>query len=157
MEKEDKILQKLIKEHSIKSPKADFTNDVMQQLHEDWVHDNTLLPIKPIKSPSIGFTSAIMDEVKTLDKKVHKPIISKNFIFTYFAVITVLALIGIYLKDGSDNTSKSVYNMSEFYNIAVTGLRTNVNTLALLLIPISILLFSEYIYKRYIITRKVVF
>ncbi|OIQ16903.1 MAG: hypothetical protein BM557_09135 [Flavobacterium sp. MedPE-SWcel] len=157
MDKKEQILQRLIKEHSIKSPKADFTNNVMQQLQEEWIHDDTVLPVKPLNSPSSDFTSTIMGKVETLDKRVHKPIINKSFIAVYFAIITVLAIIGIYIKDSKNNTTKLIYNLSEFYNIAVINLRENVNTLALLLIPICILLFLEYIYKKYIVTRKIAF
>ena len=156
MDIKDQILQRLIKEHGIKSTKADFTNDVMQQLQEDWVSD-VVLPVKPLNTTSADFTATVMGKVEALESNnIYKPILSKNLIITFFAVIAVLMLVGIYIKDDAKNTTAPMYNLSDFYTIAVVNLKEVVNALALLLVPICILLVSEYFYKKYITTRKMI-
>ena len=156
MDIKDQILQRLIKEHGIKSTKADFTNDVMQQLQEDWVSD-VVLPVKPLNTTSADFTATVMGKVEALESNnIYKPILSKNLIITFFAVIAVLILVGFYIKDDASNTTKPMYKLSDFYTIAVVNLKEVINILSLLLIPICILLVSEYFYKKYITTRKVI-
>ncbi len=155
MDTKDQILQKLIKEHGIKSPKTDFTNDVMQQLQENQVSDTVLL-VKPLNSTSADFTAIVMSKVETIENnRVYKPILSKNLIIAFFTVLAVLMVIGISIKDNTSNNTESIYNLNDFYTLSIVNLREITSTLALLLLPLCVLVLSEYCYKKYIATRKI--
>lgn len=153
-----KHIENLIKDASLdKAPKS-FTDKVMQdvsvlanpiELKDEKL--SSLLQNNLTESPSLNFTSSIMEAVEAKKTYKYEPIISKRVWFIITASFLSLMLYMFY-NGKSEETSSVVSKLSPYLEkLSYSGLSTEVNVSSIFvfsLFTLSTLLTVDYIFKR---------
>ncbi len=150
----DEIFKKLIQSIDLDEPRASFTDDIMKMVEneEELSLNSTLhsvIKTELIVEPSFDFSNSVMAEIQTQEARVSEPMITqkaKSIILCFGICLLLFAVIN---SVSTFHLQKNSY-ISNF-DLNFTDVATGIIKIAIsvfpYLIPLSVLLFIDYLFK----------